>query len=150
MPSSSIANQDCVRARRDLCSDLFQMFTHGFAVGRRHDGHGANRAIRVQRAYPERDKSGVLKSNISYFIGPRGEQKLKLSIAPSPIDPIPAWGFAEFFDRVILGPALSKSAYENSSRRIAGRVQERARYSDIIHAVQVSVSPPINAARGRQ
>jgi hypothetical protein len=43
----------------------------------------------------------------SYFIGPRGpEQNLKLSIAPGPMDPIPAWGFADILDRVIPGPAL--------------------------------------------
>jgi hypothetical protein len=57
---------------------------------------------------PERDKGGVLKPNISYFIGPRGpEPKLKLSIAPIPIPPIPAWGFADILDRIVLGPALS-------------------------------------------
>ena len=57
---------------------------------------------------PERDKGGVLKEKISYFIGPKGpEPKLKLPIGPIPIDPIPSRGFADILDRIVLGPTLS-------------------------------------------
>lgn len=50
VPAGTVAEQDGMRARRDLRADLFQMLAHGFAVDRRHDDRGANAASRAQRA----------------------------------------------------------------------------------------------------
>lgn len=62
---------------------------------------------------PERDTGGVFTKNTSYFIGPRGpEPKLKLPIAPIPIDPILPWTFADILDRIVLGPTLSNPLTE--------------------------------------
>jgi hypothetical protein len=77
------------------------------ALTSKHDGFKEEDEWRLIYM-PERDKAHVLTPRISYFIGPRGpEPKLKMSIAPIPIPPIPAWGFAEILDRIVLGPALS-------------------------------------------
>ena len=87
----------------------FQIFNwiKVFALTSKHDGFKEEDEWRLIYM-PERDKDNVLKPNISYFIGPRGpEPKLKMSIAPIPIPPIPAWGFADILDRIVLGPALS-------------------------------------------
>ena len=78
-----------------------------FALTSKHDGFEEEREWRLIYM-PERDTGCVLKPNISYYIGPRGpEPKLKLPIGPIPIDPIPAWSFADILDRIVLGPALS-------------------------------------------
>ena len=42
MPTGAIADHDGMGARGNLGTDLFEVFVHGFSVGRRHDDCGTN------------------------------------------------------------------------------------------------------------
>jgi len=55
-----------------------------------------------------RDVVVGLKDRFGYVIGSRGvEPKLKVKIAPLPIEPQGSWTLETILDRIILGPSVS-------------------------------------------
>ena len=44
VPTGTVAHHDGMRAKRNLCADLFEVFRHCFGIDARHDDRGADLA----------------------------------------------------------------------------------------------------------
>jgi hypothetical protein len=78
-----------------------------FALLSKHKGFKEEKEWRIIYM-PDRDGLGLLKSQISYHIGPRGiEPKLKFKIEPLKLDPPETWTFHSILHEIILGPNFS-------------------------------------------
>ena len=66
-----------------------------------------------------RDVVVGLKDRFGYVIGSRGvEPKLKVKIAPLPIEPQGSWTLETILDRIILGPSVSSPLARQSIERM--------------------------------